>query len=137
MLKIDPEILENARLYADEHNIPLKVFVEDALEIAMMPEKPLQKQPVIEVMRKVSEKKKTKKGTKKRNRLIAHGGPGGHFDTELLTVVYNIELALIAAGAVADEDYTHLDLFKLAEPYMLDEMAQIKAEGRDLYFWVD
>jgi hypothetical protein len=39
---------------------------------------------------------------------------------ELLAIAYNIEQALLQAGAIPKVDYSYLDLFKLAEPYTLE-----------------
>lgn len=43
------------------------------------------------------------------------------FSDELLALAFNIEQALILAGAESGKDYTRLDLFKMAEPYMLEK----------------
>ncbi len=43
----------------------------------------------------------------------------GNFIDELLTIAYNIEESLLHSGAEPGKDYTRLDLFKMAEPYML------------------
>ncbi|SMF94402.1 hypothetical protein SAMN02949497_1717 [Methylomagnum ishizawai] len=42
------------------------------------------------------------------------------FHDTLLLFARNIEDALIDAGAVPGEDYTRLDLFRLAQPYVLE-----------------
>ena len=39
---------------------------------------------------------------------------------ELFAIAYNIEDALLQVGATPTVDYTYLDLFKLAEPYVLE-----------------
>lgn len=41
------------------------------------------------------------------------------FSDELLAIAHNIEMALISSGAEPGKDYTRLDLFRMAEPYML------------------
>ena len=41
-------------------------------------------------------------------------------DDLLLVIATNIEDALISAGAVPGGDYTMLDLFQLANPYVLE-----------------
>jgi len=40
----------------------------------------------------------------------------------LLIVAMNIEDSLRTAGAVPNEDYTYLDLIKLAQPFALEKM---------------
>lgn len=42
------------------------------------------------------------------------------FHDTLLMFAKNIEDALIDAGATPGEDYTRLDLFRLAQPYVLE-----------------
>ncbi len=56
----------------------------------------------------------------------------GHLTDEYLAMAYNVELSLIAAGAVPGKDYTLLDLYKLAQPFALelfrDDSKQMKYE---------
>ena len=40
-------------------------------------------------------------------------------DDLLLVMAKNIELSMLAAGATPGVDYTHLDLFNLAAPFVL------------------
>ncbi|WP_312374434.1 hypothetical protein [Stutzerimonas nitrititolerans] len=39
---------------------------------------------------------------------------------EYLAMAYNVEQSLIAAGAVPGKDYTYLDLYKLAQPLVIE-----------------
>jgi hypothetical protein len=48
-----------------------------------------------------------------------------HISEELLAIAYNIEQALLNAGAIPGKDYTYLDLFQLAQPFVL-EMFKIR-----------
>lgn len=44
----------------------------------------------------------------------------GDLSDEYLAMAYTIEQSLISAGAVPGEDYTILDLYKLAQPFILE-----------------
>ncbi len=44
----------------------------------------------------------------------------GDFSEEYLAIAYQMECALISAGATPHEDYTYLDLFQLAQPFVLE-----------------
>ena len=44
----------------------------------------------------------------------------GHLTDEYLAMAYNVEQSLIAAGAVPGKDYTLLDLYKLAQPLVIE-----------------
>jgi len=41
---------------------------------------------------------------------------------QYLAISYAVEQSLLAAGAVPGEDYTILDLYKLAQPFVLEIM---------------
>ena len=43
----------------------------------------------------------------------------GHLTDEYIAAAYSIEQALILSGATPGKDYSILDLFKLAEPYVI------------------
>ena len=43
-----------------------------------------------------------------------------HFTDEYLAIAHNIENALQHTGAVPGKDYSYLDLFKLAQPFVLE-----------------
>lgn len=45
----------------------------------------------------------------------------GALADEYLAIASNIETALRYAGAVPGKDYTHLDLFHLAQPFMVEK----------------
>lgn len=44
----------------------------------------------------------------------------GHLADEYLAMAYNVELSLISAGAVPGKDYSILDLYKLAQPLVVE-----------------
>lgn len=44
----------------------------------------------------------------------------GHLCDEYLAIAYTIERSLVAAGGVPGEDYTLLDLYQLAQPFVLE-----------------
>jgi len=48
------------------------------------------------------------------------GPVAGELADEYHAMAYTIELSLMAAGAVPGEDYTILDLYKLAQPFALE-----------------
>ncbi len=39
---------------------------------------------------------------------------------EFYAIAYNIETSLLNGGAVPGQDYTHLDLYQLAQPFVLE-----------------
>lgn len=44
----------------------------------------------------------------------------GSLTDEYLAIAYNVEQSLIAAGGVPGKDYTLLDLYKLAQPLVIE-----------------
>ncbi len=44
----------------------------------------------------------------------------GALTDEYLAMAYNVEQSLIAAGGVPGKDYTLLDLYKLAQPLVIE-----------------
>lgn len=44
----------------------------------------------------------------------------GHLGDEYMAIAYTIEQSLVSAGAVPGEDYTLLDLYRLAQPFALE-----------------
>lgn len=44
----------------------------------------------------------------------------GHLSDEYLAMAYTIEDSLLSAGAIPGDDYTILDLYKLAQPFALE-----------------
>jgi len=53
---------------------------------------------------------------------------------EFLAIAHNIEMALQETGAQPEKDYTYLDLFKLAQPFVL-ELFKEKEQGRLEYYY--
>nr|VFK20208.1 MAG: hypothetical protein BECKLFY1418C_GA0070996_10698 [Candidatus Kentron sp. LFY] len=45
----------------------------------------------------------------------------GEFHTEFIRIAMNVEEALVEVHAKAGKDYTFLDLFKLAQPFMVEQ----------------
>lgn len=52
------------------------------------------------------------------------------FSDELYAIAYNIEETLINAGAIPGKDYSHIDLIKLAQPFLIE---LFKKDGRISY----
>jgi hypothetical protein len=65
--------------------------------------------------------KKTITSEKHKESLIKRMTPMGRgaLTDEYLTIASNIEEALQKAGAIAGKDYTYLDLFHLAQPFVV------------------
>lgn len=57
-----------------------------------------------------------------KNRLIQRleTSASVHLSDEYLAMAFTIEDSLLSAGAVPGEDYTILDLYKLAQPFALE-----------------
>ena len=55
----------------------------------------------------------------------------GELSDEYLAMAYTIENSLISAGAIPGKDYTHLDLYKLAQPFALEVFKLNKNSGYD------
>ena len=78
--------------------------------------------------KKAAAKKPTPR--KPANRLIqklGHMG-AGELSDEYFALAYNVEDALLYAGAVPGKDYTYLDLFRLAGPLVLEKFKDGKTE---------
>ena len=43
-----------------------------------------------------------------------------HLTDEFFSIAFSIEESLIAAGAQPQKDYTYIDLYKLAQPFVLE-----------------
>ena len=52
----------------------------------------------------------------------------GELADEFFAIAYNIEDALLYSGATPGEDYTRLDLFHLAQPFVLEKFKGGKME---------
>lgn len=52
----------------------------------------------------------------------------GDIGDEMLAVAFTIEQGLLSSGAKPGVDYTHLDLFKLAQPFVLQMFKKGKME---------
>ena len=52
----------------------------------------------------------------------------GELEDELLAFAYTIENSMLSAGARPEKDYTILDLYRLAQPFVL-EMFRGREEG--------
>ncbi len=53
-----------------------------------------------------------------------HSMGSGNLTDEYLAIASNVELALLYAGALPGKDYTHLDLFLLAQPFVVEKFKE-------------
>ena len=52
----------------------------------------------------------------------------GHLGDEFMAVAHTIETSLMDSGAVPGQDYTILDLYTLAQPFVLDKFKSEELE---------
>ena len=67
---------------------------------------------------------------KDQNRLLKRFSLMGsnELSDEYFAIAYNIEDALLYSGAEPGKDYTRLDLFHLAQPFVLEKFKGVKME---------